>query len=131
MSVQPDISRAGAVALVLDVAAPDVAEIADRFVGFGGGWREGIHLWRGLGMMPYLILIAPNRYRIKRRAPYTVVACNLTALELAVRTACDMLEDVTCAWFLALGPEAHGIVNDMIHVDSRTRLAAAAPRGRA
>jgi hypothetical protein len=128
---ETDISRAGAVALVIDKAAPDAAAIAEGFANFGAGWRQGIETWRGLVMFPYLVLIAPNRRRIKLRAPYSIHARDPMALVSAVRAACDMLDDVTCAWILALGPEPHALVNALIHTDSRTRLADAAPRGHA
>lgn len=111
---------ADAVAVVLDAAAQNVAHVAADVENFGGGWRSGIQTWRQIGF-PYLVLIAPNRRRI--RAPFALAARDLAALAEAIRTACGMLEDAKCAWIRALGPEALALVDDEITADSRARLA--------
>jgi len=84
---------------------------------FGGGWRAGYELWRGL-KLPYLLLIAYSPERIETRNPLSMMAADLPHLKFIAQAACDHLDDVQCGWMRMLAPEADKIVTAIVLADA-------------
>lgn len=90
----------------------------------GGGWLEGAQVWEASTEMPYVVLLAHEQIRVRRRAPLVMLARDSESLRAAVRNACSRLSNVTCAWVRLLEPETQSLVDQVL-------LADATPKGRA
>jgi hypothetical protein len=111
-----EIASADAIAVVLTAGV--LNEAVNDVASLGGGWRVGVETWRAMRVMPHAILIAPNKFRIKRRAPLLLAARNLQGLEEAARRACSLLDDVLCAWIKLGDSEANAVVEREMLRDS-------------
>ena len=90
-----DLKDAGAAAVVL---GPDSNRVhVDGIEALGGGWSVGILAWRRL-KMPYVLLLADTRERVKRSAPLVMMARDEEALLEAVSMACDRMAGKVCLW---------------------------------
>jgi hypothetical protein len=71
----------------------------------GGGWRTGLETWAAMPRMGYALLLAPDRMRIRKAAPFVMMAADRAALLSAVDCACTAMKDVTCEWILPVPVE--------------------------
>lgn len=71
----------------------------------GGGWRTGLETWAAMPNMGYAVLLAPTRKRIRKAAPYVIMAADRATLLATVDNACTALADVTCQWILPVPVE--------------------------
>lgn len=85
-------------AVALLVGRDMLMDAKDAGASLGGGWRSGISIFAARPDMRYALLIAPTPGRIRKRAPYLLMAPDLLTLTAATHHVCGMLSDVTCKW---------------------------------
>lgn len=92
-----DADNVGAAVIVI---GPDQHDLG-RDVLRGVGWQQHLWVFDVLGDR-FIALVAPTRERIARKAPLVIATDDVEAL---VRSACTMLDDVTCMWAYALSDD--------------------------
>lgn len=98
-----------------------VADVVAACQKLGGGWIDGGQLWEASPEMPFVVLLAHEPLRIRRRAPVVVLARDAASLQTAVRTACGLLSDITCAWIRLLDPQAQQLVDQVLLGDATSQ----------
>jgi hypothetical protein len=91
------IEKAGAVAVVLGPCSDKID--VDLIEGLGGGWSQGVRVWRDLAM-PYAFLLADSRKRILKLAPLVLLARDSAELLEVVELSFERLAGRSCLWFV-------------------------------
>jgi ribosomal protein S4E len=109
------LDNVSAMAVVLDGANVELARTVRMF---GAGWSVGVDQLEALGMR-YAVMVAPNLHRLRRGAPLVMLVADVSALKVATREACRLLDDVECAWVRGVTGEALEAVNAVVMADAK------------
>jgi hypothetical protein len=107
-----------ATAMIID--RPMAARIAASVKEIGGAWTEMFEAWQRMPEIPYLVMMAHTKERIRQRAPLTAMAASDDGLRDALKICCEQLDNVKCRWclFVEAGSVAEQIARQELLLDS-------------
>jgi hypothetical protein len=108
-------------AMVIDRTTAPIVAADVRTI--GGAWAALFDAWYAAGdRVPYLVMMAHTKERLRKRAPLTAMAVTDDTLRMAMKRFCAELDGVRCEWGLCLvaGSAAEAIVREELMLDATT-----------